>query len=105
MRKATITVIENTLEQRVFTLHIEITDPKIKTEKQLRNAIKNACKDYVKKTEQGKKNLTYNCGYFNWADFETSVPDHICRTHGFHVVEDPEPGLNFQVDWDEQLIK
>lgn len=65
------------------------------------DAVKKACEEYCS-TEEGKETLDYNCGCFNWADFEMHVPDEICEKHGFRKICS-DVSMD-EVDWNEQLI-
>lgn len=44
----------------------------------------------------------YNCGAFDWADFDAYVPNEICKKHGFTKRESVR---SVEVDWDEQLAE
>lgn len=96
-----ITVIERDgLDVRALTILLRVLsdDPDF----DLKQAVRDACTQYVL-TEDGKAVYSYNCGCFNWADFETNVPNDICRQHGFEKVD---YGLlsDEDADWDEQLV-
>lgn len=68
----------------------------------IKQAVKDACLEYVK-TETGRKTYDYNCSGFNWADFASGeIPNEICKNHGFELVKMDMPSLD--VDWDEQLV-
>jgi hypothetical protein len=100
MNRYNVLVIEHDgLDTRSFLLPLMTTEP-ISTD-ELRNRVIAACDDYVT-TEEGKKILSYNCGCFNWADFEANVPNDICKKHGF--TKDALRETNYEVDWDEQLL-
>ena len=64
-------------------------------------AIKDACKDYLN-TEEGKKVLADNSGYFNIGDFMLNVPDEICKKYGFVKVD--VTATQFVINEDENLI-
>lgn len=66
----------------------------------LADVVRNAVKEYLH-TEEGKETYEYNCRCFNWADFDTHVPNSICLKYGFEKME--ASGENLTVDWDEQL--
>lgn len=68
---------------------------------ELRRRVMAACDEYVR-TPEGKRTYSYNCGCFNWADFESDVPDEICRKHGF--TKNTVGEINYEVDWDEHLV-
>lgn len=87
---------------RQFILLLQILDSNIRTKSDVITAIKKAVKHYVTSTKQGKANFEYNCKCFNWADFESSVPNKICQKYGFTKVEQ-KPDVTLSVDWDEQL--
>lgn len=82
---------------RAISIVIKILDRTI----DLKEAIKNACNDYIK-TSEGVKTYKYNCGYFNWADFSANVPNSICRKYGFEKMDDVVSDET--VDWDELLV-
>lgn len=89
------------LQTRSFIIDIKIFDKKIKTLDDVKNAVMKACTEYIN-TEIGKKTYEYNCECFNWADFESEVPNEICRKYGFE--KESMPVADEFVDWDEQLI-
>ena len=64
-------------------------------------AIKSAAMDYCQ-TEIGRKTYSYNCGYFNWADFAMSVSNEFCEKYGFKILDSVCEDV--VVDWDEQLV-
>lgn len=67
----------------------------------VRQAVIDACTEFVQ-TEAGKRTYDYNCRNFNWADFESDVPNEICRKHGFEKLESFFDAM--EVDWDEHLV-
>lgn len=87
------------LNERQFMIHITTSGPD--DLESIKEAIKKACRDYIK-TDVGKKTYEYNCESFNWADFEAHVPQNICRKYGFEFKSTPVS--DYVVDWDEQLI-
>ena len=89
------------LGSRGFVLNFEVVDAGITNIELLKDVVRKACAEYVQ-TEEGKKTLDYNCGCFNWADFEANVPQDICEKHGFRVVGN-DITYN-EVDWDEYLV-
>lgn len=105
MRIAEIQVQEyGVKDSRSFTLFLEILSDKIKTPKNLTDAVYAACTEFIG-TEQGKKIYSYNCNCFNWADFEINTPPKsICKKHGFIKIPGPKTEMNFTVDWDEHLV-
>lgn len=52
----------------------------------IESAIKDATNEYVS-TEEGKKILEENAGFFNIGDFALNVPATICKNHGFEQVD------------------
>lgn len=94
-----IAVEHDGLDVRVLAIKVRILDPRPNFD--IRQAVKDACLDYVR-TENGRKTYNYNCGCFNWADFESNVPNEICRNHGFERIDSDVTSL--EVDWDEQLV-
>ena len=94
----TITAIERDgLDIRTLTITFQVNDESI----DLQEAVRKACAYYVK-TEEGRRIYEYNCACFNWADFETNVPNDICRKFGFEKMEGYQGDLT--VDWNEQLV-
>ena len=103
MRIAEIQVQAYGKEPRSFSLLLEITSNKIKTPKNLKEAIRAACTEYVT-TEQGKKIYNYNHKHFNWDDFKTSsLPESLCAKYGFRKIPVPKTEMNFIVNWDDEL--
>ena len=66
----------------------------------VKDAVTKAVHEYLC-TEEGKEVYDHNCEGFNWADFESNVPNEICHRHGFEKVESTTSDL--EVDWDEHL--
>lgn len=83
----------------VNTLTLQFEVPSVDFD--LITAIKNAATDYCQ-TEIGKKTYSYNCGYFNWADFAMSVSNEFCEKYGFKMLD--AVCEDVIVDWDEQLV-
>lgn len=81
----------------VLTLAFDVPDESF----DLRDAVRKATTDYCK-TEEGRKTYSYNCDYFNWADFAMSVPNEFCKKYGFSKIDYDTSDLI--VDWDEQLV-
>lgn len=101
-KRMNIIVVEHDgLESRSFVLNFVITDAKITDTDSLRDAVRKACTEYAQ-TEEGKKTLDYNCGCFNWADFEANVPQDICEKYGFRI--DNSNIIFGEVNWDEHLV-
>ena len=67
----------------------------------LMERIKAASKEYCL-SEEGKKVFEGNCDVFNLGDFDTNVPNDICRKHGFEK-EDPD-GAYVTADLYELLV-
>ena len=104
MRTANITVKEHgNRDNRQFMMMLEILSPEIKTMDDLKKAVMDACTEYVG-TESGKRTYSYNCGCFNWADFEMELPNYFCQKHGFKRIPSPHVEINATVDWDEHLV-
>lgn len=94
----TIIAIERDgLDERILTIQLETYREGL----DLRQAIIDACTEYVQ-TPEGKKLYEYNCGCFNWADFEASVPNEICEKHGFAKYKSLDADIT--VGWDEHLV-
>lgn len=97
MKKYIITAVEQDgLDVHTFALCLEVND----NISDIKQAVMDACKEYIK-TSAGKATLEYNSGYFDWADFAMSVPNEICKKHGFAKIEADESCI---VSWGEQLI-
>lgn len=54
---------------------------------ELLEAMKAASTEFVK-TKAGKKLYEYNCESFNYGDLIESVPDRICKKHGFEIMKE-----------------
>ena len=94
----TIVAIEQDgMNTRTLAILVRVLDTSIN----LTDAVKRACTEYVK-TKNGFDTYQYNCNLFNWADFETSVPNEICRKYGFEKVDSILSEED--VVWDEQLV-
>lgn len=99
-KQQTILAIEHDgMNIRAMLIHLAILsdDPGFDIEA----AVINACTEYVQ-TPEGKKTYEHNCGCFNWADFSASVPDEICRRHGFAKIN--HQTAEKDVDWDQHLV-
>lgn len=93
------------LNVRTLCICIQIQNThidKLKTEDDIINAIKEACDEYIR-TDEGRQQYEYNCGCFNWADFEPYVPNSICRKHGFAKIDSLLSTI--ERNWDEQLAE
>ena len=96
MSLITIMAVERDgLDVRTMTIPIQINDESI----DIQEAVQKACTFYAN-TEEGRRTFEYNCRSFNWADFESEVPNDICRKFGFEKVYQKD----LTVDWDEQLV-
>lgn len=92
----TITAIEHDgLDIRTITAVFTIPSPDF----DIISAVKAASNEYIA-TENGKRTLEHNCGYFNFADFLACVPEEICKKHGFTY----KTTGDMIIDWDESLI-
>ena len=103
MKNVNITVTEHDgMDTRCFVLRLGIDEAALEPNKDsIREAVIKACTEYVQ-TEEGKKTYEYNCGCFNWADFESEVPNSICEKYGFAKRNSSDE--SFEVDWDEHLV-
>lgn len=94
----TITAIERDgFNVRVLTITLDVPNKEFNT----RQAIIDACTEFVS-TEPGRSVYKYNCGNFNWADFDMSVPPEICEKHGFKKIRSDLGDI--EVNWDEHLV-
>ncbi len=82
---------------RTLNITLEIIDESIN----VLEACKEAVREYVT-TEEGLKTYLGNCERFNWADFESYVPNEICERHGFRKIN--TGASRAEVNWDEELI-
>lgn len=90
----TLTGVERDgLDLRLITICFEIPDPEF----DLLSAISDAVKDYAK-TENGKKTISSNCGYFNLADVAANLPRECCEAHGFKMIDSAL--TDETIDWD-----
>ena len=95
----TITAIERDgLSTRVLTIMLDLLEEDI----DIMSAIKEATREYILYTDEGRRTYAYNCHQFNWADFDANVPNEICEKHGFRKVDSAIN--NVDVDWDAQLM-
>ncbi len=85
---------------RALAINIRILDKNGAASFDARSAVRKAVHEYLC-TKKGKAVYDYNCGGFNWADFESNVPNRICRKYGFEKIESCTDDL--EVSWDEQL--
>lgn len=99
-RELTVTAVERDgFDVSILAIRLRVLDPD--PEFDIQAAVVKACTEYVS-TPEGAEDYDRNNLNFNWADFEASVPDNICRKHGFEKVSS---GLSdIEVDWDEHLV-
>ena len=93
----TITAIDNESQTPVtLTMQFEILQEN--PDFDLQDAIRLACKDYVKNTRSGWKTWTNNDEVFTWRDFWRNVPDNICESYGFRKLTSvkTEPNVSLQ---------
>lgn len=94
-----VAVERDGLDLRVMSIRFELLKPNL----DLKQAVYDACTEFVKTSEQGRTLYSYNCGCFNWADLASSgIPEEICVKHGFRILDDDAADL--VVDWDEHLV-
>lgn len=87
------------LDVRVLAINARVIDGDPQTF-DLKGAVRKAVHEFLC-TKEGKTTYDYNCGSFNWADFESEVPNEICRRYGFEKLESAVSDV--EVDWDEHL--
>lgn len=97
MLQTVIAIKQDGMDTRAIALNFEVPNKQFDLKKAAMDAATEFCK-----TEEGRKVFDYNCSYFDWADFATSVPNEICEKFGFSMVNDTLP--NLIVNWDEQLV-
>lgn len=97
MLQTVVAIERDGLDVRTLTLLFEVPDEHFYLEYWVRKA----ATDYVK-TEEGRRVYSYNCHWFNWADFAMSVPNSFCEKYGFRMVDTALSDIT--VDWDEQLV-
>ncbi len=91
---------DDDMDTRSLVINIRILDESQASSFDIRSAVRKAVHEYLC-TKEGKAIYDYNCGGFNWADFEPNVPNEICRKYGFEKIESCRNDL--EVDWDEHL--
>ena len=84
-------------EMRAISISCEVPS----SDFDLASAIKKAATDFCR-TEEGMAIYDYNCSFFNWADFEVSVPNSFCEKYGFKKIDSALS--NIVVDWDEHIV-
>lgn len=97
MLRTVVAIERDGLDIRVLTLQFDVPGEEF----DLKEAVCKAATDYCKTTD-GRKIYDYNCSYFNWADFATSVPQEFCEKYGFKKIDSAVSDI--EVDWDEQLV-
>lgn len=93
-----VAVERDGMDMRTLTIPLKVPDADF----DVMDAVRKACTYYVTKTDEGRKVFAYNCNEFNWADFESNVPNDICRMFGFEKLE--SCGSDCIADWDEELV-
>ena len=98
MLRTVVAVERDGIDIRVLTLLFEVPNEEFNLEYWVRKAATDYCL-----TEKGRALYDYNCCCFNWADFESSVPNEFCEKYGFKKVSS---GIlsDITVDWDEHLV-
>ena len=90
----TLTAIEHDgIDVRLLTMIFEIPGKDF----DLIDALKKAVADYVA-TDQGKATLEYNCGCFNLADIDSSLPRKFCEKYGVKIIDSVL--AEDDIDWD-----
>lgn len=65
-------------------------------------AAKEAAREFLT-TEEGLELYAYNCGCFNWDDFQNHIPGKICNKYGFRIGSSDV--IERYVDLNEQIAK
>lgn len=90
----TLTAVERDgLDLHLLTLVFEIPHKGFN----LIDALKAAVADYIV-TDEGKATLEYNCGCFNLADIDSSLPRKFCEKYGIKILDSVL--TQDDVDWD-----
>lgn len=97
MLQAVTAIERDGFEVRTITILFEVPSKDFN----LIKAVKLAATDYCMSPE-GKKVYMYNCSQFNWADFESSVPNEFCEKYGFKKVDSALADII--ADWDDHLV-
>lgn len=79
-----------------FWVDEDVEDP----ERALREAVQNFLKSG---TEAAREAISYSCGYFNWGDVMSSVPDELFARHGLRKMSGCE-AVDVNVEHDEILF-
>lgn len=96
MHRNIVAIERDGLSVRVLTLTFDVPNEQF----DLVAAVKDAARAFCQ-TEEGRKMYIYNCGCFNWADFEY-VPNEICQQFGFQRLDTALSDI--EANWDEQLV-
>ncbi len=97
MIRTVVAIERDGLDIRTLTLQFDVPSEDF----DLITAVRKAATDYCK-TEQGRRIFDYNCSCFNWADFDTAVPQEFCERYGFKKLNTVLSDI--VVDLDEQLV-
>ena len=71
------------LDENIVVIPFKVENTNVSIEE----LVAKATKEFLN-TEDGKKVLEETCGNFNYADFDTYVPNSICGKYGFLKLED-----------------
>ena len=93
----TITAVERDgFDLRLLTVVFEVPS---RFDFNLMEALQNAVTDYCK-TKEGREVYEYNCGCFNLADIDTSLPKDWLEKYGVKYINSYQSD---EVDWDESF--
>ena len=93
----TVTAIERDgLNLRLLTMVFEVPS---RSDFDLMDALRKAVNDFCR-TEEGRKVYEYNCGYFNLADIDMSLPKEWLEKYEIEYI-DTCP--SYEIDWDESF--
>jgi len=94
-----LTAIERDgLDVRVLSMVFDVPNKEFDIQEGLRKAVTDYCK-----TEEGRKTYDYNCGNFNLADVDSSLPKMFCEKYGFSIVDTVI--TDDYIDWDESFCE
>lgn len=98
MLRTVVAIERDGLDLRVLTILFEVPSEDFNLEYWVRKAATDYCL-----TNEGRAVYKYNCRCFNWADFESTVPNSFCEKYGFKKVS---AGIlsDITVNWDEHLV-
>ena len=96
MRKTIIAVRRDGYDFHAFAITLEYSNPNL----DIHQAVRDAVNEYIQ-TKEGSELYSYNCSTFDWADFDSNVPNEICEKYGFQKVS--ESCSQDVVEWDEEL--